>query len=596
MKKSCFQMVAVLLIAVILQSVVVRAAFAKSVKERVKETVAGIRTKVVYEQTYKFGEEYNFTLKDEQAVLLRCLKNPDGIDSVLICLTVDLLPDSASDYGWSKLLYIYLLRDNEIKGGGSPVPNNIGAIRGVGKAAAIARWNANGGQVRGTFILTDNRRTITEKFADMVKNGFISSTGNWQEKIDFDSMRWTPDQQVEGFVRMWSEIKYNFANFDLVPELDWDQILAEYLPRVQQKQTLREYSRVLAECVSRLKDGHTDVSTRFCNLFDKAQPALRVEPIEGRAVITEVGQSREMVKAGLCLGEEIIRIDGRAVQDILEKDIYPYIFASTPQNRDDKAFTHLLSGLPESEIVLRICDLAGKKREVKLTRRLYWWKKMPIKQSDLVEYRDLGDGIAYVAINTFGSNQVIEKFDRNIEKICAAKGLIIDVRKNNGGNSSNGDAVISRLIKKAIPGTLWKTPQHIAAFNAWKRPSKWFVGDASMIEPRQEEKYSGPLVILIGPKTISAGEDFVVPLHASGRATLVGERTAGTTGQPLQFDFSYIIRGRVCTKRDTYPDGREFVGVGIIPDVEVHPKPKDIAARRDVVLEKGLEVLRSKIN
>jgi C-terminal processing protease CtpA/Prc len=44
-----------------------------------------------------------------------------------------------------------------------------------------------------------------------------------------------------------------------------------------------------------------------------------------------------------------------------------------------------------------------------------------------------------------------------------------------------------------------------------------------------------------------------------------------------------------------YPDGREFVGVGIIPDVEVHPTAADIAAGHDVVLEKGLEVLRSKM-
>jgi len=102
--------------------------------------------------------------------------------------------------------------------------------------------------------------------------------------------------------------------------------------------------------------------------------------------------------------------------------------------------------------------------------------------------------------------------------------------------------------------------------------------------------------VLIGPETNSAAEDFVVPLHAAGRATIVGQKSRGSTGQPLQFSFlDGKIGGRVCTKRDTYPDGREFVGVGIIPDVEVHPTPADIAADHDVVLEKGIEVLKSKL-
>ena len=100
-------------------------------------------------------------------------------------------------------------------------------------------------------------------------------------------------------------------------------------------------------------------------------------------------------------------------------------------------------------------------------------------------------------------------------------------------------------------------------------------------------------MILIGNETFSAAEDFVVPLHAAKRAIIVGQRSGGSTGQPLRFSFlDGKISGRVCTKRDTYPDGREFVGVGIIPDVEVHLTADEIIADRDVVLEKGIEVLK----
>jgi len=52
--------------------------------------------------------------------------------------------------------------------------------------------------------------------------------------------------------------------------------------------------------------------------------------------------------------------------------------------------------------------------------------------------------------------------------------------------------------------------------------------------------------------------------------------------------------------RDTYPDGREFVGVSVIPDVKVEPTQADIAAgryfdSRDPGLDKGVEVLKAAI-
>ena len=47
--------------------------------------------------------------------------------------------------------------------------------------------------------------------------------------------------------------------------------------------------------------------------------------------------------------------------------------------------------------------------------------------------------------------------------------------------------------------------------------------------------YDGPLVVLTGPATGSAAEQLVVTLHQSGRAKLIGERTAGVGGQPMSW-------------------------------------------------------------
>jgi C-terminal processing protease CtpA/Prc len=103
------------------------------------------------------------------------------------------------------------------------------------------------------------------------------------------------------------------------------------------------------------------------------------------------------------------------------------------------------------------------------------------------------------------------------------------------------------------------------------------------------------VAVLIGPGTVSAAEDFLIPLRTGNRATLIGEKTAGTTGQPLMVDLPGGRQARICAKRDSYPNGKEFVGVGVIPDIEVKPTREDIALGRDVVLASAIEILRSRV-
>lgn len=77
-----------------------------------------------------------------------------------------------------------------------------------------------------------------------------------------------------------------------------------------------------------------------------------------------------------------------------------------------------------------------------------------------------------------------------------------------------------------------------------------------------------------------------MPLKTSRRATLFCERTFGSSGQPYMVNFENGMGFRVSTKRMYLPDGSEFEGVGIKPDVEVVPPP---AAAQDAILAAALE-------
>ena len=80
--------------------------------------------------------------------------------------------------------------------------------------------------------------------------------------------------------------------------------------------------------------------------------------------------------------------------------------------------------------------------------------------------------------------------------------------------------------------------------------------------------YEGPLEILISRNTISAAEDFTAMFKSNKRGTLIGEPTYGSTGTPCMIPLRCGGRAQVVSVGYRLMDGTEFIGKGIMPDVE----------------------------
>jgi carboxyl-terminal processing protease len=231
------------------------------------------------------------------------------------------------------------------------------------------------------------------------------------------------------------------------------------------------------------------------------------------------------------------------------------------------------------------------------------------------------DNIAYLQVNTFGDMSVMEDFDKYLPELRKAKGVIFDIRQNGGGSSEVGAQMLKYFTDdKVLTGSVWQTRDNQAAFRAWGkfyndrspdslsefekkavsvyRGSYWFQGDTMRFENDvQGEKIKTPLVILIGDNTASAAEDFLIMVSGlKNKPLTIGQPTYGSTGQPLMFDMPGGGYARVCTKKDTYPDGKEFVGYGIQPDVVVERNVKEIINGEDLTLQVALREIKKKIN
>lgn len=74
----------------------------------------------------------------------------------------------------------------------------------------------------------------------------------------------------------------------------------------------------------------------------------------------------------------------------------------------------------------------------------------------------------------------------------------------------------------------------------------------------------------------------------------IGQATNGSSGMPYRFDLPGGGSARICIIKDMYPDGREFVGTGIQPDIRIIPTVKDYLEGRDVVLKATLNYFETK--
>ncbi len=105
-------------------------------------------------------------------------------------------------------------------------------------------------------------------------------------------------------------------------------------------------------------------------------------------------------------------------------------------------------------------------------------------------------------------------------------------------------------------------------------------------------QYTRPIALLVGNNTASAAEHFVLALRELSHVTVVGSPTAGALGSTKQGQLPNGWTYQLTISKVVSVDMISYEGTGIPPDLAVDPS--DSIDVRDMVLEKGIEVLTEK--
>jgi carboxyl-terminal processing protease len=383
---------------------------------------------------------------------------------------------------------------------------------------------------------------------------------------------------------------YFFSAKD-APSSDSDASCKAYVQTALMSDDRRQFDLATIEFVAQLHNGHTFFWDEWLERINQPM-GFYAAPLNGYWIV------QSSFLPGLSPGDVITSIDDTPTEAFFQQE-QRYISASSTAAQRSNLF--LMPYLFPEQFTL---TLDGN-REVAIDREKF---KEPGQQTD---GRWLRSGItAYIRIPSFYRPDFEQRAVDYVRQFHGAKTLIVDVRNNRGG------ILPKQLIKALIdrPYHEWKESsmarlplfdldpddkkERIATMQPESlRGCKYLAGDhlcslpvtwgGGIIEP-SPNAFHGRVIFLIDSRCVSACEELVEPFKDSGRATLVGETTEGSSGLPYIYDFHNGMTLHIAIKRQYFPDGSEFEGVGIKPDVEVHPTIQSLKSGHDVILEKAL--------
>lgn len=434
--------------------------------------------------------------------------------------------------------------------------------------------------------------------------------------------------KIYGLSKYWNEVNFNFAYLNKVDKNQWEENYKELLAKVQSTKNDYDYYRLLQQFSASLKDGHTSIFlpkslTKFILNGEFGDYKLVITTIDGNMVITQVNYSK---RKEIPIGTVITAINGQQTADYLAEKVLPYISYSTDKSREALAATQILNSPIGTEYQLQL-----KKPNGKLLRKTFRispakeTKLYPEMSSKAFEFKKLNRNLVYIAINSFENAAVVTEFKNKLPAIRKADGLIIDLRKNMGGNSGFAYTILKHLTHDRelvinrtqvldynplfefygvqyniqAKDTAQGSPEnrkllqraYLTARDSYFYEIPFNTHDNQI---NKSERVVLPTVLLTGPLTASSSEDFIVATDNQQHITTIGQPTAGTTGMAMGFQLPGGGWARICIKKERFPDGREYVGYGIQPKVQVKTTVQDFIQQKDPVLRTAIAYLLKK--
>ncbi|QNM95566.1 S41 family peptidase [Chitinimonas koreensis] len=355
--------------------------------------------------------------------------------------------------------------------------------------------------------------------------------------------------------------------------VDWAAVRRKYAPLVERVNDRSELDDVLGQMIGELGALHSQIGAGDVRVSrDAAQPAglgAQLERVDGGWKVVHIYRTErelpneraplDMPGVDVDEGDVITAVNGRAsaevrdFSDLLRNQAGQQVLLEVKRG---KAAAHRTVVVPvdaRTQQALRYTDWEQTRKEA-------------VEQAG-------GGKLGYLHLRAMGPADMAA-FVREFYGQYDRDGLIIDVRRNNGGSIDSW--VIEKLLRR--PWAYWAGPTALPAQN-------------------MQQAFRGHLVVLTDALTYSDGETFAAGVKALKLGPVIGNRTAGA-GVWLSDRNDLVDDGlaRVAESPQYGIDGSWLVeGIGVAPDVEVDNPPVATFKGEDRQLEAAIGYLQKKL-
>ena len=354
--------------------------------------------------------------------------------------------------------------------------------------------------------------------------------------------------------------------------------------RIDKATSNSEMFGVIAQILVDLNDSHT--------WFIPPQRAARVSygwellAIGDSVYVQAVRPKTGVERAGLRPGDRLLSVNGFKMT---RADVWKlrYLVEALRPTTELRAEVET-PGQPPREVLLPADVKVGQARvDLSATADFITYSDIVAEPKDPLREKEMGDVLVW-DLDRFSISP--DDLGARMRKLDRFKSLVLDLRGNPGGYVVTLQRAISEFLDREIIVSIGRT-----------RTLKGVTTDTVRAQPVRKP-YTGRLVVIVDSRSASASELFARIMQLETRATVIGDRTAGSvvmsrffphragTGRFVPFGFSISVVDVVLA------NGSRLEGRGMMPDEEMLPTAADLAEGRDPVLARAIAIAGGSID
>ena len=360
--------------------------------------------------------------------------------------------------------------------------------------------------------------------------------------------------------------------------IDWEASRVAFRPAAAEAKNSEDLYGLLRRMIAPLKDAHTRVFSPE-EKFDWWNPkfvtiGVTLRDVEGKPTVVHVEPNSAAAKAGLRMGDVVINIDHVSSLELLARRVHEGNLSGSARLR---AVRGLFEGAAGTPLTLTWRTKEGRTKSAVLER--YWSQRTLGFRS----YRS--DGIAIINLDAFTQTIANDFLKQLPTMIGDARGIILDLRGNGGGDAEAMATIASAFLADGI---------NLGKF-ADRTGSSFELVTTRRLSFLSTRTAAGrlPMIVLTNETSSSAAEILAATLQHQQRALVIGSTTCGCV-LAIRHRHTLPDGGVLDVSEFDYrtAEGVRLEGVGVTPDQPITITRGDLYAKRDVALERAKKQLR----